>query len=136
MAPKFRSGRCSEVPVPGVPPVPWVTPALRSEAPGWMLTGFDVWSALGESGCEVVEAFPAAVFHRINGGRWPARKSTPAGMAARLSLLSPIVSLPPSARAWTHDQVDAVACAVVAALGRPAPHRCDRPDGSVMWVLG
>src|SRR5579885_3202625 len=26
VAPKFRVGRCSEIPVPGVPAVPWVTP--------------------------------------------------------------------------------------------------------------
>lgn len=136
VAPKFRSGRCSEIPIPGVPAVPWVTPGALTEAPGWMRTGFDVWAALLSIDPDVVETFPAAAFHRLNGGRWPPRKSTPAGLAARLTLLSTVVSLPASASGWTHDQVDAVACAAVAALGRPAEHRCDRPDGSVMWVLG
>lgn len=135
VAAKFRSGRCSEIPVAGVPPVPWVTPGAASEAPGWMLTGFDVCRALTSSGLEVVETFPAAAFHRLNGGRWPPRKTTPAGRSRRLELLSEAVVLPAGSSDWTHDQVDAVACAVVAAAGRPAPHRCDRPDGSVMWVL-
>lgn len=135
VAPKFRSGRCSEIPVPGVPPVPWVTPSVLSESPGWMRTGFDIWDALAAHGLDVVETFPAAVFHRLNGRRWPPRKSTPAGVSARLSLLSRVISLPASASGWTHDQVDAVACAVVAALGQPAGHSCERPDGSVMWVL-
>ena len=135
VAPKFRTGRCSEIPLPGVPPVPWVTPSAETDAPGWMLTGFDVWAALVSCRLDVVEVFPAAVFHQLNGGRWPPKKSTPAGCAARLSLLSKLVWLPPSSSEWTHDQLDAVACAVVGALGRPADHACGRPDGSVMWII-
>lgn len=152
VAPKFRSGRCSEIPVAGVPAVPWVTPSSFSQAPGWMRTGFGAWAALQAEGLSVVEAFPAAVFHRMNGGRWPAPKTTVAGRAERLRLLSSIVALPGalagaatglapgsapgSAPGWTHDRIDALACAVVAACGRPAPHSCPTPDGSVMWVLG
>jgi predicted nuclease with RNAse H fold len=135
VAPKFRGGRCSEVPVPGVPAVPWVTPGRLAEAPGWMQTGFAVWSALQAAGLEVVEAFPAAGFHRLNGRRWPARKSTPTGRAERLALLGRMVALPASASGWRHDDIDAVMCAVTAAYGGPSAHSCDRPDGSVMWLL-
>ncbi len=136
VAPKFRTGRCSEIPVPGVPAVPWVTPSSVSDAPGWMRSGFEVWDGLGSAGLEAVEAFPAAFFHRRNGRRWPPPKSTAAGLSVRLTLLDGLVDVPPSATAgWTHDDVDALACAVVAALGGPAPHACDRPDGSAMWLL-
>ncbi|HET6964259.1 MAG TPA: DUF429 domain-containing protein [Acidimicrobiales bacterium] len=135
VAPKFRRGRCSEVPVPGVPAVPWVTPASWAEAPGWMRTGFAVWTLLHGAGLEAVETFPAAFFHRINCGRWPPPKTSAGGRAARLSLLAGLVDLPDACQAWGHDDIDAVACAAVAALGAPAHHVCDRPDGSVMWLL-
>lgn len=135
VAPKFRAGRCSEVPVPGVPAVPWVTPASLAEAPGWMRTGFSVWESLSALGVEAVETFPAAFFHRLHGGRWPPPKTSAVGREIRLSLLASVVGLPPDASRWGHDDIDAVACAVVAARGVPATHKCDRPDGSVMWML-
>jgi predicted nuclease with RNAse H fold len=135
VAPKFRVGRCSEVPVPGVPAVPWVTPGSVQEAPAWMQTGFAVWSALKAARLEVVETFPAAGFYLLNGRRWPPRKSTPAGRTARLELLGRLVDLPEDAAAWGHDQIDAAMCALTAAYGRPSGHLCDRPDGSVMWLL-
>ncbi len=135
VAPKFRRGRCSEIPVPGVPAVPWVTPPSWSEAPGWMRTGFGVWAALSSAGMEVVETFPAAFFHRLNGSRWPPPKTSADGRSARLSLLAGVVDLSGDLRPWGHNDIDAVACAVVAAVGAPAPHRCDRPDRSVLWLL-
>ena len=153
VAPKFRTGRCSEVPVPGWPAVPWVTPGAAGAGvagvagvaagaagaavglPGWMASGFEVWNLLSAQGTEAVETFPAGVFHRLNGGRWPPPKSSAAGRGRRFELLGLVVDLPPSAEDWGHDQLDAVAAGVVAGLGRPAPHRCPRPDGSVMWVL-
>lgn len=136
VAPKFRRGRCSEVPVAGWPAVSWVTPSEPADVPGWMHTGFEVWRALEAEGVEAVETFPAACFHRINGGRWPPRKSTPRGRAARLALLAERLELPTDVdRTWTHDDIDAAACALVAAAGRPAHHQCPAPDGSVMWVI-
>jgi predicted nuclease with RNAse H fold len=100
-----------------------------------MRTGFAVWQVLEAAGLEVVETFPAACFHRLNGGRWPPRKTTPAGRADRLCLLAAFIDLPPDAGMWGHDAIDAVVCALVAQRGRPAGHECDRPDGSVMWLL-
>ena len=144
VAPKFRVGRCSEIPIAGVPAVSWVTPLSASDAPEWMRTGFSVWADLRTTGAEVVETFPAACFHRLNGGRWPPRKSTQVGRAARVALISSLVELPAASAAassvssvsdWGHDELDAVAGAVVAAVGRPAGHVCPHPDGSVMWIL-
>lgn len=134
VAPKFRAGRCSEIPVPGVPPVSWITPMLGRPVPGWMASGFEVWAALRSAGHEPVETFPAGCYHRLNGGRWPPRKTLPAGLARRVELLTAAgLDLPPLE--WTHDDLDAAAAALVAARGRPLPHRCPAPDGSVMWLL-
>ena len=134
VAPKFRSGRCSEIPSPGVPPVSWVTPSDGAEAAGWMVTGFEVWRLLRSAGADVVETFPAAVFHRLNGGRWPPRKSTADGRRARVELLRGYLELPPGADGWPHDLLDAAAAALVAAVGEPVPHRCEHPDGSRLWL--
>ncbi len=134
VAPKFRTGRCSEIPVPGVPAVPWVTPSERSSAPGWMLAGFGVWDLLAEQGIEAVETFPAAGFHRLGGGRWPPPKGRPAGQSARLALLRSRMDLPVDAEGWGHDYLDAAMAALVAADGAPLAHSCARPDGSSMWL--
>ncbi len=134
VAAKFRTGRCSEIPVPGVPPVPWVTPRDRDAAPAWMLTGFEVWALLREACSEVVETFPAAAFHRLNGGRWPPPKTTTAGREARVRLLAGRVELPGDAGRWPHDLLDAAVAALAAATGEPLAHRCSDPDGSRMWL--
>lgn len=134
VAAKFRSGRCSEIPVRGVPAVPWVTPSKRSAAPAWMLTGFEVWEVLEGAGVEVVETFPAAGFHRLNGGRWPPPKGGPAGRSTRATLLRARMDLPDGADGWGHDYLDAAMAALVAATGCPLPHSCARPDGSSMWL--
>lgn len=134
VAAKFRGGRCSEIPVPGTPAVSWVTPPAGNPVPGWMLTGFEVWHRLRGAGLQAVETYPAAAYHRLNGGRWPPRKSTGPGRAARLALLRPYLHLPPEAAGWSHDTLDAAVAALVAATGAPLPHRCPEPDGSRMWL--
>lgn len=134
VAPKFRSGRCSEIPVRGVPAVSWVTPIDAGAAPGWMRTSFALWAALVSTGRPVVETFPAAVFHRLNGGRWPPPKTTPAGRARRLELLGQVMTLPAGAGEWGHDDIDAAAAAYVAATGAPVAHACPTPDGSALWL--
>ncbi|MBV9661406.1 MAG: DUF429 domain-containing protein [Acidimicrobiales bacterium] len=139
VAPKFRPGRCSEIPVAGVPPVSWVTPRVGEPVAGWMAAGFSVWQDLREAGHETVETFPAAAYHRLNGGRWPPRKTGLAGRAARIALLACAgLVLPPDAGAgpgWSHDQLDAAVAAVVALRGRPVPHHCPNPDGSSLWLV-
>lgn len=134
VAPKFRSGRCSEIPHPGVPPVSWVTPASGAPTAAWMVAGFVVWRFLRDAVAEVVETFPAAAFHRLNGGRWPPRKSTAEGRRARLDLLRHHLDLPGDAGGWGHDHIDAAAAALVAAVGSPVEHRCPHPDGSSLWL--
>jgi hypothetical protein len=144
VAPKFRGGRCSEIPVPGVPAVPWITPCAGEPVPAWMAFGFEVWRTLqpafgpsgplGSSG--LVETFPAACFHQLNGGRWPPRKTLFGGRAARVGLLASAgLSLPAPPGSWSHDDLDAAAAALVAAVGRPLPHECPAPDGSSLWLL-
>ena len=140
VAPKFRAGRCSEVPAPGVAPVSWVTPIDAGAAAGWMRTSFALWAALRDAALEVVETYPAAAFHRLNGGRWPPSKSTPAGRAARLQLLEPHLSgcggrqEAADGTPWGHDDIDAAVAALVAATGSPVPHSCPHPDGSALWL--
>lgn len=134
VAPKFRTGRCSEIPVAGIPAVSWVTPVQGGPTPDWMVTGFEVWRLLRAAGVEVVETYPAAAYHRLNGGRWPPRKSSRPGRAARLELLRSRMELPQGAGEWSHDTLDAAVAALVAAIGEPLPHTCPNPDGSSLWL--
>lgn len=135
VAPKFRTARCCEV--AGRPAVPWVTPMAGVPVPGWMAVGFDVWAGLRSDGHDPMEVFPAGCFYRMNGGRWPARKTTVSGRRRRLDLLAEYLALPPGADAWSHDVIDATVAALVAYQGRAAavaaPHDCPHPDGSQMW---
>jgi len=116
-SPKFAKARCNEIAAGeelGVW-VPWVTPEL-AECPGWMCTGFALWDALRVAGHTPVEVYPAGSFWLLNGRRWPPRKSSPEGRAARLALLEPFVG---SLVLTSHDHIDAVMAAVVAR----GPHR-------------
>ncbi|HYD11181.1 MAG TPA: DUF429 domain-containing protein [Acidimicrobiales bacterium] len=132
-SPKFAVGRCNEIAAGeqlGVW-VPWVTPLLE-DAPSWMLAGFALWHALRAGGHEPIEVYPAGQFWLLNGKRWPPKKSTPEGRAARRSLLAPHVRT----TADVHDELDALMAAVVArgpshAIGHDGPG-C---DGSSIWVL-
>ena len=136
VAPKFRSGRCSEIPVPGTPAVPWVTPMRLGDCPGWMRTGFEIWFGLRASGAMVAETFPAAAFYLLNGNRWPPKKTTSTGRSARLRLLARLIEFSLSrTQGCSHDYIDAVACGAIVALGEPRHHTCSNPDGSVIWEL-
>ena len=129
-SPKFALARCGEIAAGeqlGVW-VPWVTPTV-DDAPGWMRTGFAVWAALRAAGHEPIEVYPAGCFWLRNGRRWPPRKATPAGRAARLSLLGATCA------ADGHDAVDAVMAAEVAADPGSIRAGHDDPgcDGSAIW---
>ena len=130
-SPKFAVARCNEIAAGeqlGIW-VPWVTPT-RDAAPSWMLAGFALWQALRTAGHEPVEVYPAGCFWLLNGRRWPPKKSTPEGRAARAALLGlPI-------ERFSHDEIDAVMAAVVArgpshVIGHDDP-AC---DGSRLAVL-
>jgi predicted nuclease with RNAse H fold len=133
-SPKFAVARCNEIAAGeqlGVW-VPWVTPTV-DDAPAWMRTGFAVWDALRAAGHSPVEVYPAGCFWLLNGRRWPPKKSSPDGRAARLALLEPFVG---ALDLTSHDHIDAVMAAVVAR----GPHRLvghAEPgcDGSTLAVL-
>jgi predicted nuclease with RNAse H fold len=127
---KFAAARCNEIAAGeqlGVW-VPWVTPVLDA-CPPWMRTGFDLWRALRAAGHQPLEVYPAGCFWLLNGRRWPPKKQTAEGRAARLALLGLDVDL------TSHDHVDALMAAVVARGPRRAVGHDDRGcDGTTMWV--
>lgn len=127
---KFAVARCNEIAAGeqlGVW-VPWVTPVL-DDCPPWMRTGFRVWQALRDAGHAPMEVYPAGCFWLLNGRRWPPRKQTVEGRAARLALLDVDVHL------TSHDQIDALMAATVArGPNRAIAHVAPGCDGSTMWV--
>jgi hypothetical protein len=142
LKPKFRTGRCSDVASSGRgggPAVPWVTPMAGMPVPSWMATGFQVWAELRRHGHDPMEVFPAGCFYRLNGGRWPERKTTSKGRSQRIALLRHYVALPKQVEMWSHDGIDALVAALVAHQGRrlavAIDHHCGSPDGSRLWYL-
>jgi predicted nuclease with RNAse H fold len=133
-SPKFSVARCNEIAAGeelGVW-VPWVTPTLDA-APAWMRTGFALWDALRADGHVPVETYPAGSFWLLHGRRWPPKKSTPGGRAARLALLEPLVGRLDLA---SHDHIDAVMAAVVArGPARIVRHTGPGCDSSALAVL-
>jgi predicted nuclease with RNAse H fold len=132
-SPKFAVARCNEIAAGeqlGVW-VPWVTPR-RDEAPSWMLLGFALWDALRDAGHEPMEVYPAGCFWLLNGRRWPAKKTTPAGRAARRALLAPHLLT----SCDRHDELDALMAAVVArGPSHAVGHVDDGCDSSTIWIL-
>ena len=103
-----------------------------------MKVGFDVWSALRDAGHEPIEVYPAGVF-RVLAGHVPPRKTTRAGLDARIELLAPYVELPPGIAMWSHDGIDALGAALTAhqkGAGTAREIRHDEPtcDGSAVWL--
>ena len=128
-SPKFAVARCNEIAAGeqlGVW-VPWVTPTFEA-APGWMRTGFAVWAALRDAGHEPIEVYPAGCFWLLNGRRWPPKKSTREGRAARRALLSVAID------SDSHDHIDATMAAVVArGPSVEITHAEPGCDGSTIW---
>jgi hypothetical protein len=137
---KFRTARCGEIALgehAGIW-VPWVTPFDATKVAGWMQVGFAVWSALRAAGHDPVEVYPAGGF-RVLAGRVPPRKTTRAGLHARIDLLAPSVDLPPGIAMWSHDGIDALGAALTAhqkAIGTAREVGHDGPgcDGSAVWL--
>jgi predicted nuclease with RNAse H fold len=139
LPPKFRPARCCEVAslrTAGVPPVPWITPLVGAEVPGWMQTGFRVWEVLRSHA--PMEVYPHACFYRLNGSKQPVSKQKVEGRLQRVELLRAHVELPVGADVWSHDGLDAAVAALVAHQGREGavqvPHECANFDGSELWV--
>ncbi|MEV4423593.1 DUF429 domain-containing protein [Patulibacter sp. NPDC049589] len=121
LAPKFRSGRTGEVALGRHHRhwVSWVTPSAVPEG-GWMAVAVALHAAFSGAGVEPLEVYPHAAFAELAGARRLPSKQGPAGLAARVALLRDEVGDVPHLEMWSHDGLDAVAAALVAA---------DRLDG-------
>ena len=138
--PKFRSARCAEIALGEVEKVwvPWATPTGQSSVPGWMQVGFDVWAWMRAAGHEPLEIYPAGAF-RVLAGKVPPKKTTSAGLHARIELIEPHVELPVGIEMWSHDGIDALAGALVAlwsldGRARPVGHDAPECDSSSIWL--
>ena len=117
IAPKFRPGRCSEVALAraGIS-VQFVTPQPGgSPFPSWMRAGFEIWRALEGPALEPVETYPHGVFWRLAGHPLFYKKH-PSGARQRLAVLAAHLELSSDVAMWSHDGIDALACALVASL--------------------
>lgn len=139
---KFRTARCGEIALGQQAKiwVPWVTPWEPTKVPGWMEVGFGLWRALRQAGHEPLEVYPAGVFTTLAGKRVP-KKSTRAGLQARIELLEPHVVLPATIELWSHDGLDALGAAVTAHQKQAdvavrIAHAASTCDGSAIWLPG
>jgi hypothetical protein len=137
---KFRTARCGEIALgqqAGIW-VPWVTPFDASKVAGWMQVGFALWAAMRGAGHEPIEVYPAGVFRAL-AGQVPPRKTTRAGLHARIDLLAPYVELPPGIAMWSHDGIDALGAALTAhqkgrGTAREFGHAGPTCDASTVWL--
>lgn len=136
--PKLRAGRCGELAAAEQLGI-WVAFVTGADGanPAWMANGFRLWSALTDAGQAPIEVYPAGSFW-LDARRWPPKKATPAGLAARRAILARHLSLPPFVELWGHDSLDALCAAAVAAQGHAAlraGHDDPGCDGSAIWFL-
>ena len=140
ISPKFRVARCGEIALgqdAGIW-VPWVTPADPARVPGWMQVGFNLWATLHDAGHTPIEVYPAGVF-RVLAGRVPPRKTTRAGIHARIEVLAPHLALPPTIEMWSHDGIDSLGAALTAhqkatGAAHEVGHDAVTCDGSAIWL--
>ena len=134
---KFREARCAEIALGrqrGIW-VPWTTPARAPVAP-WMEVGFAVFAGLRALGRDPFEVYPAGAFWLLSGRRWPARKTTAEGRAARIAILRGLGVAGSALDCWSHHALDALMAAVVArdrGRGRAIGTGCGH-DGSAIWM--
>jgi predicted nuclease with RNAse H fold len=134
LAPKFRVARCCEIALGlrhGIW-VPWVAP-IEAPGEGWMAVGFRVFASLRRAGLRAIEVFPYAGFRTLNAGRPLPKKTTAAGLEARLALLR-AAGVETTIR--SHHVADAVLAAVVArdySRGTAEAVSCGHDD-SVIWL--
>jgi len=141
LSPKFRVARCGEIALGQQHRcwVPWVTPRADADTPGWMQVGYRAWSGLRDAGHGPIEVYPSGAFTALAGARLP-KKSTPAGLRARIDLLGRFAEFPTSAADWGHDTIDATVAALIAAWratdGPVVAARHDHvgEDGSAIWI--
>ncbi len=111
---KFRIARGCEVEL-GRQRKIWVSFATGPEPlTGWALTAADLFALTRSFGHYALETYPYAVFHTLAGHRLP-KKTTGAGITARVSTLQNAGVHADSLPMWSHDGLDAAAAALVAA---------------------
>lgn len=115
--------------------VPWVTPRAGAEIPPWMAVAIGVHDRVAAHGLVPLETYPHAVFVALTGAR-PPRKTTPAGLAVRADALRAAGLIAAHLEMWSHDALDAAACAVVAHAHQrgTAVAIGDERDGTCMWM--
>jgi predicted nuclease with RNAse H fold len=134
---KFRLARCAEIAL-GLEYgywVPFVAPSERS-AEGWMATGFAVYEELARAGLDTIEVFPYAGYRSLAAGRPLPKKTSLAGIRARLELLGEAGIAERDLQMWSHDGLDALLGALVAldhVQGRAHRVSCGH-DGSAIWL--
>jgi predicted nuclease with RNAse H fold len=134
---KFRVARCAEIALGREHRswVPWVTPEAAPER-GWITTGLAVFAALTAAGVPSGEVYPHAGYRALARGRVLPRKTTAAGVRARAALLTEVGVSVDSLTMWSHDGLDALLAAVVAAdygKGRARRVTCGHDD-SAIWL--
>jgi predicted nuclease with RNAse H fold len=134
---KFRTARGCEIAL-GRRRGIWVsftTPTAVADMAPWMQVSIDVHRRSVDAGHQALETFPYAVFHTLAGGR-PPKKTTAAGLSARVGLLGRAGIEHPTMAMWSHDAIDATACALVALQRRRGDAEVlrDDLDGTEIWL--
>lgn len=110
---KFRNARGCEVEL-GRQRKIWVSFATGPEPlSGWALVASDLFSLTRSFGHRPLETYPYAIFHTLAGRRLP-KKTTGAGITARVGTLQSAGLQADWLAMWSHDALDAAAAALVA----------------------
>ncbi len=146
VAPKFRVGRCAEVALARQRKlfVPWVTPLVVATG-SWMAIGLELFRVLRTRGtAEVLETFPNAAFRVLADGAVLPKKDSVDGVQRRVALLHDAGVRARDLELWSHDSLDALVGALVAAQRARsqavpvvcAEHAEGGGDGSALWLPG
>lgn len=137
LAPKWRTARGCEVEL-GLQRRIWVSFATPSgPLTGWMAVAADLFDLARRAGHTPLEVYPHAVFRTLAGRRLP-KKTTAAGIDARVAALEGAGVSGRHLALWSHDALDAAAAAVVAAhhgLGWAVAVSCT-VDNTTIWLPG
>ncbi len=134
---KFRTARGCEIALGrhrGIW-VPWTTPMAGAPIAAWMAVSIELHELVRAAGHRALETYPHAVFRTLAGARLPT-KASPVGLAARVAALTASGVRAPHLAMWSHDALDAAACAVVALRCRTgdAVELGDERDGTSIWL--
>ena len=135
LKPKFRHARGCEVELGRQRRiwVPFATPRVGLDP--WMQVAVDAHRQCVTAGHIPLEVYPHAVFVTLLGHR-PPKKSTPAGITARVDALRAAGVVDATLPLWSHDSLDAAAAAFVAvqhAVGTAVAIGCAH-DGTAIWL--